>query len=76
MANAHDATRELLSSSDVSNEAARHDDPLSPAGVRLAAATKRLKVAAVTPRGQRLFSRVDVEAFLRERARRRRAVAP
>jgi hypothetical protein len=45
---------------------------LSADGVRLAAASNHLRIAAVTPRGVRLFLRSDVEAFKKQRARRRR----
>lgn len=45
---------------------------LSPAGVRLAADEGRLKVAATTAGGIRLFLRDDVERFKRERAKARR----
>jgi DNA-binding transcriptional MerR regulator len=47
---------------------------LTPAAVRLAASDGRLRVAVVTPSGQRLYSREDVEALAsrRQRARRRR----
>jgi len=45
---------------------------LSPAGVRLAADTGRLRVAAKTPDGGRLFERSEVERFKRERSSKRR----
>lgn len=45
---------------------------LTPAGVRLAAHDGRLRVAATTPSGVRLFLREDVEAFSRARSRARR----
>lgn len=66
---------ELLCSADVACEANRRGDSLTAAGVRLAAASQRLRVAAVTPRGQRLFAREEVERYLAERARRRGAEA-
>lgn len=46
---------------------------LTPDGVRLAADTGRLPVAARTASGRRLFSREQVEAFKRDRARRRKS---
>lgn len=45
---------------------------LSPDGVRLAADSGRLRVAAQTPTGRRLFLREDVERFKRERSKARR----
>jgi len=62
---------QLLAACDVAAEAIRRGDPLTPAGVRLAAATGRLHVAAITPRGHRLYASEDVTAFLNERAKRR-----
>lgn len=60
-----------LTCSDVAREANRRGDSLTPAGVRLAADTRRLRVAALTANGQRLFLPEDVEAFLAARAARR-----
>lgn len=62
---------DLLGSADVSREAIRRGDTLTPAAVRLAAREGRLPVAAVTPGGQRLFDRAVVEQWLDERAARR-----
>lgn len=45
---------------------------LTPSGVRLAANTGRLRVAAMTPGNVRLFSREDVERFKRARAKARK----
>ena len=45
---------------------------ITPAGVRVAALQKRLRVAAVTAGGVRLFARDDVERYAAERAARRR----
>ena len=44
---------------------------MSAAGVRDASDDGRLRVAATTPKGMRLFLRSDVERFKRERDRRR-----
>lgn len=44
---------------------------MSSAGVRDAADANRLRTAARTVKGSRLFLREDVEAFKRERSRRR-----
>jgi len=65
------ATTQLLASADVAREAIQRGDNLTPARVRLAAVTGRLKVAATTPSGQRLFDPVDVAEFLHARAQRR-----
>jgi len=46
---------------------------LSPAGVRLAADDGRLRIAARTPIGGRLFDRVEVERFKQERRERAKA---
>lgn len=62
---------ELLTGADVSREAIQHGDPLTPAGVRLAGTTGKLPIAALTPRGQRLYARADVERWLAERAAKR-----
>ena len=43
------------------------DPPLTPAGVRRVADLGRLRVAARTPSGQRLFERSDVEEFATRR---------
>lgn len=48
---------------------------LTPAGVRLAADTGRLRVAATTPNGGRLFLREDVEQLKRDRRAARRKSA-
>ena len=40
---------------------------MSSAGVRDASNSQRLRVAATTPKGVRLYLRADVEAFKRER---------
>jgi DNA-binding transcriptional MerR regulator len=45
---------------------------LTPDGVRLAADTGRLRVAATTQSGRRLFLRDDVERFRRDRAKAKR----
>jgi DNA-binding transcriptional MerR regulator len=58
---------ELLTPSDVANILG-----LSAAGVRDAADDGRLRVAASTPKGMRLFTRDDVERFKRDRARAKR----
>lgn len=62
------AVMELLTPSDVANILG-----LSAAGVRDAADDGRLRVAASTPKGMRLFSREDVERFRRDRAKARKA---
>ncbi len=61
-------TTELLTSSDVSRLALGE---VTPAAVRLAGVTGRLRVAAVTPHGQRLYTRADALEFLARRARQR-----
>ena len=48
---------------------------LTPAGVRWAAKDGRLQVARTTPGGVRLFDRVEVERFRRERETRRLGLA-
>jgi hypothetical protein len=48
---------------------------LTPAGVRLAADSGRLRVAASTPNGGRLFLREDVEQLKRARSAARRRSA-
>ena len=58
---------DLMTAADV----ARVVEDLSPAGVRNAANTGRLKVATCTPGGTRLFCRDDVEEFRRARRQRR-----
>lgn len=45
---------------------------LSSAGVRLAAESGRLRVAATTPSKIRLFAREDVERLKRDRAKAKR----
>lgn len=45
---------------------------ISPAGVRLAADTGRLRIAATTPGGIRLFLPEDVDRLKRDRAKARR----
>jgi helix-turn-helix protein len=48
---------------------------LSAQGVRLAAADGRLKIAARTAGGVRLFLRAEVERFRRERAKAKKSAA-
>jgi hypothetical protein len=57
-------TEELLEAGDVAKLAAR-----SRSWVLDSADAGRLPLAAVTPRGVRLFRRVDVDAFLHPRRR-------
>ena len=66
---------EYLTSADVARRANRNGDSLTAAGVRVAAATGRLRVAAHTPGGVRLFDPRDVEEFLAVRAAKRQAAA-
>lgn len=61
------ATIEYLTPTDAANILG-----MSAAGVRDAADDGRLRAAAITPKGMRLFLRVDVEAFKRARALRGR----
>ena len=62
---------EYLTSADVARLANQRGDALTPAGVRLAAITLRLKTSAITGRGVRLFTIEAVEAFLQSRVTRR-----
>jgi len=64
-------TIEYTTSADVARVANQRGDSLTAAGVRLAAVSGRLRTAAVTPRGVRLFLPADVEEFLAIRAARR-----
>lgn len=65
-------TATLLTSADVAREARGE---ITPATVRLDAISGRLVAAAVTARGQRLFTRDEVERYLAERAARTGRVA-
>ena len=51
------------------------DPQLSPAGVRQAERDGRIKAAAKTASGVRLFDHAELERFQRERAARARAKA-
>lgn len=57
----------LLMAADVSQVASGRGTPLTPAAVRAAANSNRLRVAARTAGGVRLFDRADVEEFLDRR---------
>jgi len=58
--------------SDVSKALAKAGDPLSPDGVRLAVASGRLHLSAITIGGVKLFTRADVDTFISERKKGRR----
>lgn len=62
---------EFLATSDVARIAVERGDPITPATVRVAASAGRLRTAAMTPKGQRLFSPADVNAYLAARAAHR-----
>lgn len=62
-----DNLKELLTVADVS----RVVQDLTPAGVRAAADSGRIRVALRTPSGVRLFTRPDAERFARERRQQR-----
>lgn len=53
-------------------DAAQLVGDLSADGIRKAVEDGRLRIAATTPGGIRLFAREDVERFKRERAKARR----
>jgi len=72
MSNVACSIDEYLTSADVARIAVEHCVPITPAGVRVAANTGRLRTAASTPRGIRLFQRSDVDAFIQATAARRR----
>lgn len=59
------ATPSLLQTADAADAAG-----VTPAAITRAARERRLRVYAVTPRGQRLFLAVDVEAYRRAREER------
>lgn len=61
------ATAEYLTVNDVAQIIG-----LSGDGIRQASDAGRLRIAATTPKGQRLFLREDVEKFRRDRAKARR----
>lgn len=67
MTGAPTAEQELLTPSDAANILG-----MSAAGVRDACDDGRLRAAAITPKGMRLFLRSDVEVFKRARRARRR----
>ena len=70
-----DSIPRYLTPSEVGRRIGRaNTTPCTPAGVKAAASAGRLRVAAVTENGMRLFAPEDVDAFLaaKSRARRRR----
>jgi hypothetical protein len=56
-------------------ETAKLDGDITPSGVRAAERAGRLRCAARTPSGLRLFSRHDVEKWIADRRREREHVA-